>query len=946
MKILKPGFARLIILLFILRSESCFAEEPLLVIDPQGHSAMIKDVMFTPGGRTLISVSDDKTIRLWDVETGDLIKTIRGQIGDGPEGKLFAGALAPDGKMLVVGGYIYDGKNTHIRLFDIESSEQIGLLKGHTNVIHALGFSKDGRWLASGSGDKTVRIWDVARQKEIAKLEGHSDAVYGVAFSPDGKKVVSVADDDIGILWDWRNKRIVKKLDKHTDDVNAVAFAPNGKYIVSGGHDDKILLWDGNGDFMKEIDELSGPVWTISFSADSREIVAMTVEGAVYSIPSGEKSTTFSKHNNTVLASAFYGNDLIATAGGNDNDIYIWDANSGTVQTHIVGKGRRVWAVAFGEGLNMAFGNTWGIGQGNLEKSFKFSAMTLNPQSPNESDFQRTKMNYSGKSFEKLGDYELKIVGGGTIENKKGIDEWIRCYTFTPDGNVVVGNDFSLKLYRSDGTFIRKFIGHTSVVWAVSVEPSGRILASASGDQTIKLWNIHSGELLATLFVTNDNEWICWTPQGYYAASAGGEKYIGWQINQGVDKTAEYYPAYVFRKRFHNEELVIRTIEWASFDKALAEYNRKPGKSIEPEKITQVLPPDISWLAPDNFYTKTKTNTITVKAKVTSSDKITVLKVQVNGRTVATTSQIKTSSGGGRFDKIIEYNVPLNPKKNEIRIYAENTNAFTTSKERVVFYESLDWMKPNLYMVSIGISDYQHDKILNYAVEDALAMSQIFATQQGRLFKKINIKSLYNLDATYGNIIDALEWIDEKATQKDVVVVFVAAHGYKEKENYYILPVEGDPNNLRRTAVDWRDYKDILGDLPAKVLLFLDTCYSGQLAMDLFTTRGDGKSRIDNTEAIRELTSEEYGVVIMAASTGTEISQEHPKWGHGAFTKALIEGLKDGKADKSGDGIIHLQELDFHVTERVKKLTNGKQHSKTNYSPGITISRFPIFQLE
>jgi WD40 repeat protein len=920
-------------------------DDPILVLDPNGHSAMIRDVMFTPDGKSLISVSNDKTIHLWDVETGDLIKTIRGQIGDGSEGKLYAGALAPDGKTLAVGGY---PSAWGIRLFNIQSSEQIGLLKGHSNTIYTLAFSSDGKWLASGSGDNTVRVWDVSSQKEIAKLKGHTDGIYGVVFSPDGKKLISVANDDIGILWNWRNKKIINKLKKHTDMVPAVAFAPDGQYIITGGADGKILLWDGEGNFIKEVDTYSDDVVTVSFSADSKKIVISgtgNFDAIVYSIPSGKQLSSFSKHNNTVIASAFYGNELIATAGGENNDIYIWDANSGAVKTHILGKGRRVWAVAFGEGLNVAFGNKvksgWVVNDyGILEKSFNFSTMTLNPQTPNGKAFPRIRIEYLGKKIKRIDKWTLK-VDHNEIKQDTDSDQGIRCYTFTQDGNIVVGSQWSLKLYSNQGSFIREFTGHTGEVWAVSTDQSGRILASASSDQTIKLWNLQSGELLVTLFVTHDNEWICWTPKGYYAASAGGEKYIGWQINQGLDKTAEYYPAYTFRKKFHNKELVSRTIEWASFDKAFAEYNSRPGKHIVQEKLPQLLPPDISWQYPDDYYKKTSSKTIRIRANISSKEKITALKIQVNGGTVATTSKITSIPGKGQFDKIIEFDVPLTPKENKIRIYAENTNAFSTSKERVVFYESQDWKKPNLYMVSIGISKYSRsEQNLSFADKDAREMSRIFSSQQGKLFRKVSVKPLYNEQATRAKIIKALQWLEENTTQKDVAVLFVAAHGYNEREDYYILPHDGDPDNLMLTGVDKSLFERTLGNLPSRVLLFLDTCHGGQLGTDLFAERG----RIDNTEALRELASPEYGMIIMSASTAAEPSLERAEWGHGAFTKALIEGLEQGRADQTGDKIIHINELDHFLSERVKGLTKGKQHATTQKPSSI--SRFPIFQLK
>ncbi|MCP4357369.1 MAG: caspase family protein [Chloroflexi bacterium] len=255
------------------------------------------------------------------------------------------------------------------------------------------------------------------------------------------------------------------------------------------------------------------------------------------------------------------------------------------------------------------------------------------------------------------------------------------------------------------------------------------------------------------------------------------------------------------------------------------------------------------------------------------------------------------------------------------------------------------WWKPNLYMVSIGIADYPLNTLkLNYTDDDASAMSELFRKQEGKLFNKVVVKELYDQAATRVNIIDALEWLQQQTTQHDVAVIFIAAHGYNQKKNYYLLPVDGNPEKLLSTAVDWSIFVKVLGNLPSRVLFFLDSCYSGQLGADVLAKVFPRGGDTDNTEAIRELASDEYGVVILAASTGKEIAVELDELQHGAFTQALLDGMDEGRADLTLDNIIYLRELDYYISERVKELTNGEQHP-TTLKPS-TISRFPVVQVK
>lgn len=1001
---------------------------------------MIWEIMMTPDRKALISVSSDKTIRLWDVETGDLINTIRGQIGEGRQGMLYAGAISPDGQIVAVGGYGFGVGKSYIHLFHLQTGKQVGLLKGHSNTIHALAFSQDGKWLASSSHDQTIRIWQISslnsspdkmEYREVALLKGHRGPVYDVAFSPDGTKLVSASLDGTLRLWEFpqdlpdaENLEGIKytEMTQHSAEAYCVAYAPNGKHIISGGFDRKILLWDEQGQFIKEIDELPYFVTVVSFSADSQKIVASDQSGRsveIYAIPTGEKITTFTKHNNTVRSAIFCRNDLVATAGGHDNAVYLWDVNSGEVKIHIIAKGRRVDSVALGNGLTVAFGNTWGGGNGSgpLERSFDFSEMILNQHIPIETDdFKRSQTEYQSKTLEQFSYYELQIADGKTIVHDRSIQGRIHSYTFTKDGNIVVGSSNSLKLYSPDGRCLRDFIGHTGEVMAVAISEDGKILASASTDQTIKLWNLtakgefpsfweHSdpssreylvsigmedlakqrsrdawGKIisrmksvgdanyqiieqalsmvgdqvlpLATLFVSSDGEWICWTPQGYYAASAGGEKYIGWHLNQGIDKAARYYPVSVFRKRFHHPELVKRTIVLKNFDQALIEINAESRQNIEETTITQILPPQVRWVLPKNVITETSRKTIRIRAELFSDSQIEEVKVLINGRTQELGRGLVVVEEEKRDNVVINCEVPLTVGNNEIVVFAANENAGTTSDKRTIICNARDredWLKSNLYMVSIGISIYQQrDLQLEYADDDAKAISRLFLGQEGKLYRKVIIKELYNESATRGNIIDALEWLENQTTQKDVAMIFIAAHGQKDKRGqYYLLSTDSDQERLRRTGVAWVDFVDILGNLPSRVLLFLDTCHSGQLGQNLFRLRGKIvhlSPQMDTTEAVRELTSDENGVVIMAASTGRESSIEHPQWGHGAFTMALLDGLERGQADYSRDGVIHLRELDMYVAERVKELTLGFQHP-TTVKPS-TISRFPIVHIK
>ena len=157
--------------------ESAPAETPILKLDTGGHMALIRDIVAMKDGRRIISASDDKTIRIWDTETGQETAKILGQIGWGDEGKILTIALTPDERWLAVGGFNgTDG--IVIRIYDVRTGTLIKVLKSYDDLIYGLSLSKDGRYLVSGGSDRTVKEWDIADNFNLLHIfKGHTKCV-------------------------------------------------------------------------------------------------------------------------------------------------------------------------------------------------------------------------------------------------------------------------------------------------------------------------------------------------------------------------------------------------------------------------------------------------------------------------------------------------------------------------------------------------------------------------------------------------------------------------------------------------------------------------------------------------------------------------------------------------------------------------------------------------
>lgn len=937
---------------------------PILSLNPGGHTATVGQVLFSPDGKEMLSVGEDKVVRFWDTATGKPMpqRHIRGQAGEGAEGKPYAAALSPDGNVLAVGGFIRrptlqkDDKGNPVfdyvvRLLDPHTGRQTRLLSGPHNAILSLAFSSKGSNLAAGSADPAVTVWDLATGAAQANKD-HEKAVYGVAFSPDGGQVASVSSDKTVRIWDLAQNRS-RLLKGHDAVVRCVAWSPDGQTLATGGFDRTIRLWDPDGGKLRQTLPEPKNVTCLAFSPDGRLLAAGLGDNAaaqcavqLYAISGGKAGAApirqFLKHTATVQAVAFAppgpAGVTIASAGGINNDIYVWDGATGAEKQHMVSTGGAVQDIAWSPDNSQIAWKTGGTAAG--ARTFDLAHRSLVKDSAT-AGWQGGVTEQNGRSLSIAADNPGQVViksGGreaGRITLKK-TDDQVRCFTWTKTGRVIVGSAFGLGLYDADGkTLQTSFVGHTADVLSVSVSPDGRFLASGSGDQTVKIWPLTAGDNatvlpLMSLFVGADGEWVVWSHFGFYASSPDGENIIGWQINQGDDQSAEYYPASRVGRNLHREDIISHLLETGDEAKAITVADAKTGEKTDLSRtvanLASIAPPEVKFLNVKDGDTANDPQ-ITLQVTVTDPNGRALKDLQLtdNGLPVALPD-------GALKPGEQTLTVPLIDGENTISLLAVNDADSKSNPVSVrLIYKAAEAVEAGhqtLTVLSIGVSKYDSPVVnsLEYPAKDARDVAAAFKAQQGKLFSSVDVlPTLTDDSATREGIINALTSLrKKKATLKpnDYTIVFVAGHGTNtDTGDYYFAPYDVDLGSVEASAVDWSIFTRTLSQLPGHVILMLDTCHSAGVNGKFSNKDAYGQYL---TALYSKRFNNESPLIMLTSCDQNEISLESRTWNNGAFTRELIEGLQ-GAADTNHDGSVTIKELSDFVHTAVLKLTDNKQ---------------------
>jgi hypothetical protein len=513
----------------------------------------------------------------------------------------------------------------------------------------------------------------------------------------------------------------------------------------------------------------------------------------------------------------------------------------------------------------------------------------------------------------------------------------------TPDGQFfALGTVFYIRFFDRVGRERWK-TNSPSIVRAVNISADRRLVVVAFGDGTIHWFRADNGrELLAFCPHSDGKRWVVWTPSGYYDASVGGEDLIGWHVNRGPDQAADFFPASRFRDRFYRPDVVSRILDTLDETAALAQADGEARPQAD-NALTKILPPVVTILAPDAETEVRETSVpfhVTVRSP--SGEPVTAVRAFVDGRPAGSTRGLVYAPDPKPADPSAEREytfIVLVPSHNcTVEIIAETR---LSSSDPVP--AKLHWVaapppieKPTLYLLAVGVGTYSNPAFnLDLPAKDARDVAASWRAQKGGLYQNVEVKLLTDEKATKDAILDGLEWLERQTTEKDVALLYFSGHGLNDPRSgeYLFLPYEANLEFRRKTLLPDREVRSALSAIPGKVLVFLDSCHSGDLL-------GAAKSRdaTDMTRLLNELTSAESGVVVFAASTGRQQAIESQEWKNGAFTHALLEALS-GKANYR-DNSLYVTELESYLDRRVKELTKGLQTPVVRRPDAI--SDFPV----
>jgi WD40 repeat protein len=908
----------------------------------------VRAVAFSPDGRQVLAVGRKAVV--WEAATGRLIRSF-------PLGRsLTSVAFSADGKQLLTGGndqvaHLWDiAGGKEIR--SVQTRDYTGPVSPSSGGSLAVAFSPDGkRLLTAGEGrtftalDHVAQLWDAETGKEIRAFRKQVYALTSATFSPDGKQTLTANEDKLARLWDVAGAKQIRVFRGHTDPVNAAVFSADGTQVLTGAGDlrspdlKSVYRTGADGRWV-------GPAMRAPFPGRDNS-------ARLWDVASGKEIRSYSGHVLYIRSVAISPDGTRVLTASADRTVRLWDAANGKV-LRVFPEMNRIWSLVFSpDGKQMLTGsddpthkrdNTarlWNLDSGGQHRVFEGGRLGVTSVvfSPDGTQV------LTGGQVVRLWD----TASGGEIRTFP--PSWGPA-AFSPDGKQVVMGDLDGTVRLCDtstGNQLRSFRGHSHAVTSVAFSPDGKqLLTGSGGEASTRLWDSASGRELCRLVGFRDGSWVAITPDHFYMSSRGNLEGVAFRLGDRVFSFDQ------FDLKYNRPDKVLAAIGLAS-QEVIAAHRHAYEKRLKRMGVTEDM------LSSDFHVPEV---VVSSDATLTTRDKRLKLKVQASDsaylldRLLVYVNGVPAHDSGGislRKQRVQswqqEIDIELSSGKNKIDVSVLNEKGAESLKGTVAIDYQAPAGKPDLYVVAVGVSDYQDARYrLTYADKDARDLAGLCEGKRER-FGQVRVLRLLNRDATRENILKARDFLG-KAQVDDQVVLFFAGHGLLDaKLDYYFATADIDFKNPAKRGLPYDAVEGLLDGIRArKKLVLMDTCHSGELDKDEVklvqaekVPEGNVKARAfrgleplerkprlglsNSYQLLQEMFADlrrGTGAMVIASAGGAEYALESKDWQNGVFTYAVLRGLK-GEADRDKDGRVSVSELRDFVQEEVRRLTRGRQ---------------------
>ncbi|MBE9200019.1 MULTISPECIES: WD40 repeat domain-containing protein [unclassified Nodularia (in: cyanobacteria)] len=283
----------------------------------KAHSGKVASVAISSDGGVLVSGCADKTINIWNLQTGKQIRTLTDH-----KGEVSSVAISPDSNFLAVGSCEHPRSN--VRVWDLKTGKLLHTLLGHQKPVNVVAMSHDGQMLASGSNK--IKIWNLHTGDRICTL-WHTFAVHAIAISRDGKILVSGSADSKIRLWNPRTGDPLSTFIGHSGEVKSIAISPDGQLLFSGSADTTIKIWHLNsGKLLHTLSSHADAVQSLAISPDGKTLFSSSADKTIkiWQLSTGEVLQTLTGHSGSVNAISLSPDGKLLASGSADKTIKIW----------------------------------------------------------------------------------------------------------------------------------------------------------------------------------------------------------------------------------------------------------------------------------------------------------------------------------------------------------------------------------------------------------------------------------------------------------------------------------------------------------------------------------------------------------------------------------------------------------------------------------------------